>query len=212
MNQEFLTGWHARTLSSGLREASASWNIEAFDRFNKLPTPRLETKEERDIAVAAIGETLDSLRAKAPYCLAIISMGAIWTLPRQSIEALDMASHEESNLEWVPGDEDFAAGEALRSMIVDLGTGDIAPLYPFFFGMDARCLALFSKISIAPRDIAARLAQQKGHPEALRTIINKGNIAAFPAFDGDVIVFVTEDEEMLSYIIGSKNGREGLIQ
>lgn len=192
-------------------EASASWKVEAlgaFDRSASELEPRLETTKESDVILQAIGATLESIRLMVPRSLAVAGVGALMRLPAQSQRIVLAAPHTEVEVEWLPGDEDFRAGESHHSMIVDFGETSPSLFYPCFLGLDPRCLLLFSESPISPRTLGSTLEGSEGHVQALERILAPKTLAAFPALDGDVIVFVGQAESFVSTVMGKESPQD----
>jgi len=208
MNREFLAEWRLKSLTPSLREASASWRVDrlrALDVGRTALGPRVETRQERDTRLEEIGTTIRSLRERLPYCLGVVGLGALSNLPLASREAVSSAPHAEAGVEWAPGDEDFASGPSLRSVVIEFDEDDPGPLFPCFLGIDPRCLLRFSQTSTPPRVVAAALDGSESHLQALERILPPGTVAVYPTLDGDAVVFVTQDESLLSFVLGERN-------
>jgi hypothetical protein len=203
MNRQFLSGWEVRTLTDSLREVSATWRIDIPPRLDShaVSKPRLETAEERALTLRAIAATLNSIRKQIPNCLAIVGVDAISNLDQRSKELLLALPHVEAEFEWLPGDEDFAAGDRRRSRLIAFGKMELEPVFSFFHGIDLRCVVLFSLTPLAPSVVAKRLAHQGDHLSALQSVLGPDILGAYPALDGDVLALVAADEGLMSRVV-----------
>lgn len=208
MNREFLKAWERRQLDSQITEISAKWDFERV-----LPTDmgeshesRVESHHERQIAVKAITDTLGSLFQRLPYCLAVVGVEALRHLDQGSRDALSSAPQEAFGFSWLPGDLDFVGRGAQSSLVIEIGSGTISAVSPFFLGADPRCLLIFSSTKVSPRMAGEGVSRETNHAAALRAAARLGDVLAFPALDGDVLVFVVRGTHFVPFIM--RNGDE----